>query len=165
MKFDPEVFISYSHLDDEPFIPGRRWVTEFHRALLVRVRQKLGDKEFEIFRDPELQGNDDFSERLCNVLHRTGVLVPVVSPGYVNSEWTRRELAEFLDAASKSGGVKIGDRARLFQGVKPPVPDDEQPPELDPFLGYEFFDRRANRAYEFDADDKACWAKVDDMAC
>ena len=33
----------------------------------------------------------------------------------------------------------IGDRARLFKVIKTPVPLEQQPAELRPLLGYEFF--------------------------
>src|SRR3954471_6976784 len=105
MIFEGDAFISYAHLDNVELIEGRKgWVANLHRALEVRVGQLLG-KQPHIWRDPKLSGNDFFAETLVERLKRVAVLISVVSPRYVRSEWTRRELAEFLKAAEQQGGV------------------------------------------------------------
>ena len=62
-----------------------------------------------------------------------------MSPSYINSKWGRRELSEFCRAAEESDGLKCGDQARVFKVLKTLVPLDQHPPELQPFLGYEFY--------------------------
>ena len=95
MKFEGDAFISYAHLDNVELIEGRKgWVANLHRALEVRVAQLLG-KQPHIWRDPKIQGNDFFEDTLVDRLQRVAALVSVVSPRYVRSEWTRRELNEF----------------------------------------------------------------------
>ena len=39
-----------------------------------------------IWRDPKLQGNDYFSDKLVGTLPKAAVLVSIVSPRYVKSE-------------------------------------------------------------------------------
>jgi len=139
MTFEEEAFISYAHLDDQSLIEGKQgWVSNFHRILQIRVGQFLG-KEPHIWRDPKLQGNDFFAETLVERLRKVAALVAVLSPRYVKSEWTLRELTEFWRAAELSTGIRIGDKARVFKILKTPVPLEKHPPQLQSLLGYEFF--------------------------
>jgi hypothetical protein len=171
MDFEGDAFISYAHLDNVELVEGRKgWVANLHRALEVRVAQLLG-KSPHIWRDPKLQGNDLFAETLVEKLRRVAVLVTVVSPRYVKSEWTIRELKEFWTAAEAQGGIRVGDKARVFKILKTPVSLDKTPPELRMLLGYEFFkvDPETGRIRELDevfgADaQREFWIKLDDLA-
>ena len=139
MSFEHDVFISYAHIDNESPMPGGSgWVSNLHRALEVRVAQLLGARP-DVWRDPKLSGNDVFAETLVDRLRRAALLLSVVSPSYVNSEWCRRELEEFVKAHEESGGIAVGDKARIFKVVKTPLPLEKFPPDLQPLLGYEFF--------------------------
>ena len=171
MNFQGDAFISYAHIDDVELIEGRKgWVTNLHRALEIRVGQLLG-KPAQIWRDPKLQGNDDFGERLIEQLRRVASLVSVVSPRYVKSEWARKELAEFWKAAQQQGGIQFGNKARIFKVLKTPVPLEAHPPELKPFLGYQFFNidpdtgrvRELNEVFGPDAQ-RDFWMRLDDLA-
>ena len=171
MNFDTDAFISYAHMDNVELVQGHRgWVANLHRALEVRVGQLLG-KEPHIWRDPKLSGNDFFAETLVDRLKRVAALVSVVSPRYVRSEWTRRELSEFCRAAEQQGGVRVRDKARIFKVVKTPVPPDMHPPELRSLLGYEFFTvhpetgriRELDEIFGPDAQ-REFWIKLDDLA-
>ena len=136
--FECDIFISYAHVDNRSLTEGQRgWIDSFHQALEVRLSQVLGaDPQF--FRDPKLAGNDYFESVLTGKLQRTAILVSIVSPRYVESEWCIRELKVFTDVAESSGGLRVGDRSRIFKVMKFPV--DENPhPELDGLLGYEFY--------------------------
>src|SRR6185295_16498448 len=99
MQFETDAFISYAHLDNVELIEGSKgWVANLHRALEVRVAQLLG-KQPHIWRDLKLSGNDFFAETLLERLARVAVLVAIVSPRYVRSDWARRELVEFWKSA------------------------------------------------------------------
>lgn len=171
MEFDSDIFISYAHLDNETLEEGAAgWVSNLHRALEVRVAQLRGVKTG-IWRDPKLQGNDFFDETIVEQLPRIGVLVSVLSPRYIKSEWCVRELEEFCRASERGGGIKIGDKARVFKVLKTPVPADQHPAEIQPLLGYEFFRtdpetgraRELDRAFGEDAQ-RDFWLKLDDLA-
>jgi hypothetical protein len=149
--FENDIFISYAHIDDTPLMPGERgWVTEFHQTLDALVKQILGD-EAKIWRDPKLQGNDYFSDTLLSALPKAAVLVSVLSPRYVKSEWCLKELEKFSNGAVSIGGVRVDDKSRIFKVLKSPVPREVQPAPLDSLLGYEFFrlDPATGRPYEF----------------
>ena len=119
MNFDLDVFVSYAHLDDAALVEDQKgWVAKLHRdARNPRLAQLLG-KSPRIWRDPKLQGNDVFAETLVDRLKRAAVLVSVVSPRYVRSEWTTRELNEFCKAAEQQGGVQIAAQVAHLQGAE-----------------------------------------------
>lgn len=139
MNFDVDVFVSYAHLDDAALGDDRKgWVSKLHETLDRRLAQLLG-KPARIWRDPKLHGNDVFADAIVERVQRAAVLVSVVSPRYVKSEWTTREVTEFCRAAAEHGGVQVHDKSRIFKVLKTPVPLDQQCPPLPSLLGYEFF--------------------------
>lgn len=169
MGFEHDFFISYAHLDDEALIAGEQgWISELHRLLEIRVGQMRGEKP-KIWRDLKLQGNDIFADTIVERLPRIAALVSVLSPRYVQSEWCNRELAEFCRAAERSGGVRIGDKARIFKVVKTPVKAERLPEQVQPMLGYEFFvydesGRPRELSREHGGKERAFLTKLDDLA-
>ena len=171
MAFENDVFISYAHIDDMALVEGQKgWISSLHRALEIRLAQLLG-RQPRIWRDPKLSGNDVFADRLVDRLPGVAILLSVVSPRYLKSDWCLRELREFIKAAEGSGGVRVGHKLRVFKVVKTPVPLDQQVPELQHMLGYDFFttDAHSGRSKELsqtgDADaQRLYWAKLDDLA-
>jgi hypothetical protein len=171
MNFEADAFISYAHMDNVELIEGQKgWVANLHRALEVRLGQLLG-KEALIWRDPKLQGNDVFAEALVLRLRHVAALISIVSPRYIKSEWTRRELAEFRKAADYQGGLSVHNKARIFKVLKTPVPLEMHPPELRSILGYEFFKidpetgriRELNEVFGPEAQ-RDFWIRLDDLA-
>ena len=166
-----DVFISFAHIDNETLSKEQEgWITMLHRALQVRLAQLLGENP-EIWRDPKLQGNDDFDQEIVSKLLQARVLVSVLSPRYVKSDWCRKELQEFIHAAERSGGVFINNKARIFKVVKTPVPRDQHPAEIEGLLGYEFFreDPATRRPHEFVKGfgrevEPEYWARLEDLA-
>jgi hypothetical protein len=152
MHFDLDVFVSYAHLDNTGFDEQQKgWVAKLHDRLERRLAQLLG-KPTRIWRDPKLRGNDVFEETIVERVRGAAILVSVVSPRYVRSEWTTRELNEFCKAAEQQGGVQIRDKCRIFKVLKTPVPRDQKSPRLRSLLGYEFFgvDPESGNFREFD---------------
>src|SRR5262245_58674316 len=93
--FEHDLFISYAHIDNEPLhdrLPG--WVELLHKRLGIRLAQLLG-RESRIWRDSRLTRTDPFPPELLDQLSRAALLVSVLSPRYVNSDWCLRELNEF----------------------------------------------------------------------
>src|SRR5438093_7350401 len=94
-KFENDLFVSYAHIDDQVIAEGQTgWIATLHRALEVRLGQLLGH-EPKIWRDPKLQGNDVFADKLVERLPSVAALISILSPRYVKSEWCLRELSEF----------------------------------------------------------------------
>jgi hypothetical protein len=159
-----DVFISYSHFDDQP-LAQTGWVAEFHRMLEIRLSQLLGEQPA-IFRDPKLRGNDYFDDVLLNALPKVALLVTVLSPRYIKSEWCVKELEEFCRAAQAAAGLRVGDRSRIFKVIKTHVPRDKHLWELSGLTGYEFFreDPSTGRPKEFLHGSHEFWARLDDLA-
>ena len=168
--FENDIFISYAHIDNETFREGEKgWIAKLHRALELRVAQLYG-KQPRIWRDPKLQGNDAFADRLSHEVPKTALLVSVISPRYLRSDWCRRELQTFISASEQSGGLCVADRSRVFKVVKTPIPVEKQPSSLQQMLGYEFFmlDPVTGRPSELTPDDpeiqRQYWSRLDDLA-
>lgn len=138
MGFDNHIFISYAHVDNME-LGGSEWVTEFDRDL-QRVLHQLWGKRPSIWRDPKLQGNDYFADEIVEQFPTVALLVSVVSPRYVQSEWCLKELKAFCEAAEQNGGIRRGNKGRIFKVIKMPIDLEQQPKEIQGFLGYEFFD-------------------------
>ncbi len=142
MRFDPHAFISYAHLDNEPLLHGKPcWVNVFHAALQVKLRQWLGE-DVTIWRDDKLRGDDVFGQEILDRLGGAGILVSVVTPRYLASEWCKRELDAFAVAAEKTGGIVVRNHSRVLKVLKTPLPIDAKVPGLlDSTLGVKFYSR------------------------
>lgn len=102
--YENDVFISYSHTDNDPVIKGEQgWVDFFEDLLLKRLRVRLG-KEIVIFRDPQLRRYGKFSDQLAEKISTSAVFICILSPRYVQSDWCKRELSEFY---TRAGGDRI----------------------------------------------------------
>ena len=170
-NFEYDIFISYAHIDNQPLDVGLKgWVETLHDRLRVRLAQLLGE-EARIWRDLKLQGNDVFAETLIGNIAKAAILVSIISPRYVKSEWCLRELDKFCELAKMNIGLQIGDKLRIFKVVKTHIPHEQHPGMLQGSLGYEFYeyDQARNRAKEFSSEivparDIRYWEKLDDLA-
>ncbi|MHC4070957.1 MAG: toll/interleukin-1 receptor domain-containing protein [Planctomycetota bacterium] len=140
MSFEKHLFISYAHIDNQPLIPEQQgWITRFHASLEALLSMRMGGKAH-IWRDDKLQGNDVFADEIVDQFAQTAVLVSVLTPRYLNSEWCSKEVAEFCKRAEQSGGIVIENKARIFKVLKTPVDTQESLPSVvKDVLGYEFF--------------------------
>src|SRR5260370_5620353 len=140
MRFEKHLFISYAHIDNEPLTPQQQgWITRFHASLEAVMSMRLGGKA-RIWGGNKLQGNDVFSDEIVDQFGHTAVLVSVLTPRYLNSEWCNKEVAEFCKRAEQSGGMIVANKARIFKVLKAPVETQESLPQVvKDVLGYEFF--------------------------
>ncbi|MEE8586692.1 MAG: hypothetical protein V3T83_17770 [Acidobacteriota bacterium] len=140
MKFEKHVFISYANIDNQPLPTSQQgWISLFHAALEGMLSTRLG-RRAEIWRDPKLTGNDIFANEIVDQFPKTAILVSVLTPRYLESEWCIREIAEFCKAAEKSGGLIVGNKSRALKVVKIPIDSEELLPLiLKETLGYEFY--------------------------
>lgn len=171
MSFEKDIFISYAHIDDQPLVEGERgWVSEFHRSLEIRLAQLLGYQPT-IWRDIDLDGNHVFNEEILAQLPGIAIMVSVISPRYVKSEWCLREVNEFIKATEKNIGLNINNRSRIFKAIKTPVGITQYPPPIQSVLGYEFFrlDPEGKRINEFShifgpEAQRDYWTRLNDIA-
>src|SRR5712692_9171409 len=169
--FEDEIFISYAHIDNEPLAQGQHgWIQLLDERLRIRLTQLLGEPA-RVWRDPKLQGNDEFSNTLLTKISKVGLLVSVLSPRYLKSEWCLKELGEFCHQAELQGGLRLNDKSRVFKVVKTFIPRQHHPEQLQGLIGYEFYeyDEISERAREFSPEidpnrDARYWEKLEDLA-
>jgi hypothetical protein len=151
MNFEQNLFISFTHLDNQPLTEGEKgWITRFHATLKNILSTRIG-REAKIWRDARLAGCDVFSEEIIAQLKQSAVLVSIVSSRYLRSEWCRREVHEFCETARLTTGLIVGQKLRLLKVIKTPVDTPERlPAPLMEVLGYEFFDYKDGVPLEFD---------------
>lgn len=152
MRFEKHLFISYAHIDNEPLTPEQKgWITRFHASLEALLSMRMGGKAM-IWRDNKLQGNDVFADEIVAQFSQTAVLVSVLTPRYLNSDWCTREVAEFCKRAEESGGMVVENKARIFKVLKAPVDtQDSLPAVVKDVLGYEFFTIEDGAPLELDS--------------
>ena len=152
MRFEKHLFISYAHIDNEPLTPEQKgWITRFHASLEALLSMRMGGKAM-IWRDNKLQGNDVFADEIVAQFSRTAVLVSVLTPRYLNSDWCTKEVAEFCKRAEESGGMVVENKARIFKVLKAPVDtQDSLPAVVKDVLGYEFFTIEDGTPLELDS--------------
>ena len=109
MHFEKDLFISYAHIDNKPLTPEQHgWITRFHGSLETLLSMRMGGKA-RIWRDDKLRGNDVFANEIVEQFAQTAVLVSVLTPRYLNSEWCNKEVAEFCKCAEENGGLVVNN--------------------------------------------------------
>jgi hypothetical protein len=171
MSTQDDVFISYRHLDNELLDEqGKGWIDNFHDRFESILGEALGYQPL-IWRDSRLQGNAYFGDVLEERIKNTAVVISILSPGYLQSEWCMGELREFCRLAEKTGGLAVGDNMRAFKVVKTHIERAQHPAEFQKQLGYEFYeiDKMTQRPVAFGQElgrnrDQRYWSKLDDLA-
>ena len=171
MRFAKDIFISYAHIDDESLVESQKgWITEFHRALDIRLAQLLGRRPV-IWRDPSLHGNHIFDKQIVDQFEQVAIMISILTPRYVKSEWCVREASEFYDVCNNNIGFGINNQARIFKVIKTPVKVELHPEKIRNILGYEFYttDLVTGRLKELsqmfgENSERSYWSKLDDLA-
>jgi TIR domain/Domain of unknown function (DUF4062) len=165
MSYDYDLFISYAHIDDlSPFGGEKGWISLLHERLSVLLSQALG-YEVNIWRDGHsLQGNDELGGAIGEGVTRSLLLLPVISPRYVQSDWCNREVNAFHAAPPPGHTAAPAFRSRVFKVVKTPLPvhlRDSEPEHIRNLIGYQFYgeDESSGVLTEFSPDpsDKQYW--------
>ncbi len=140
MKFEKHLFISYAHLDNLPLTEQQQgWVTKLHASLSAMLSMRLG-RRAEIWRDVKLAGNDIFADEIVDQFPKTALLISVITPRYVESEWCTREAREFARKAQTTGGLLVDNKSRILKVIKMPTDREDPLPEVMKMsLGYPFY--------------------------
>ena len=171
MQFPTDIFISYAHIDDESLIQNQKgWISEFHRALDIRLAQLLGRRPV-IWRDDSLQGNDVFDKQIVDQFSKVAIMISIITPRYVKSDWCIKEVDEFFNTSKTNIGFTVSNKARIFKVIKTPVRVEQHPEKISGVLGYEFYnnDPVTGRVKELtqtfgNETERLYWEKLDDLA-
>jgi len=142
MKFDYHLFISYAHVDNKPTSDDSKgWVTRFHKCLESYLGHYVGE-DARIWRDDKVRGNDEFGKETMEQLPQSAILLSILSPRYLKSDWCIKEVNTFCRKANQSTGLKIGNKYRVFRVHTMSVGRnalDVFPDISDKSIGYEFY--------------------------
>lgn len=139
-----DIFISYAHIDNEALTEeDKGWISQFHKVLDTRVAQLTGEKP-RIWRDLKLGGNDMFDQAIVHQFCNARIMISIMSPRYLKSDWCMKELTQFYDNASSTSGVSFENKSRILKVVKTPFEHNDVPNEIRgvfaSLLGFEFFE-------------------------
>jgi hypothetical protein len=134
--FNNDIFISYSHIDDQA-VEGPGWVTDFHRQLAIEVEEELGER-VKIWRDQRITGATDFTKDLEKQVRGSAILLAILSPSYVKSEWCDWELRGFA-GSRRIGDLWVDTKCRAIKVFKRPA-DVSRLRVLAETEGMKFFD-------------------------
>ena len=171
MQFQTDIFISYAHIDDESLIQNQKgWISEFHRALDIRLAQLMGRRPV-IWRDDSLQGNDVFDKQIVDQFSKVAIMISIITPRYVKSDWCIKEVDEFYNTSQTNIGFTVSNKARIFKVIKTPVRIEQHPEKISGVLGYEFYtnDPITGRVKELtqafgNETERLYWERLDDLA-
>jgi hypothetical protein len=137
-----DVFISYAHNDDETYDESEKgWVERFVGELSVRLLKRLGEKA-QVWRDESrLQGGAKLDPALEDAIRGSAVLITLLSPSYVNSEYCAREIEWFHSEAGASPiGLSIGNQTRVLPVLLYNLPEHRWPEPVQGTLAVRFHD-------------------------
>lgn len=126
--YQHDIFLSYAHVDDAA-VPGSRnetgWVSTFYDVLNYEVRQRLGRADAHTpWKDDDLRYDQSLTRQLLETVRNSAILLVMLSPGYVRSDWCRRERTALLE------GVRARGDAPVLVVEKEPVDGSVLPEEF-----------------------------------
>lgn len=113
--FTNDVFISYAHDDDVP--AGAGWISQFEQRLQAFLEKNLGKKlEPKVQKDTGTVSNiGDAHQQLSDNFKNSAVLLMIVSPNYLASEYCALEREWFENAVAASGEFDLGNLKRIVR--------------------------------------------------
>lgn len=148
-----DAFISYAHIDNQPLSPEQQgWITRFHQTLHALLNMRLG-RVAAIWRDDKLSGNDVFADEIVQQFKDVALLISILTPRYINSDWCTREARLFCQEAEKNGGLEVENKSRVLKVVKTPFDThDSLPDAFKSVLGYDFYALVEGKPLELDSE-------------
>ena len=141
--FQNDLFVSYAHNDDPPWMDRPGWVTEFIQALKDGLKAK--SRDFTLWFDPKLRTGEDFNDAIGEAIASSAVFLCVLSPAYDDSTYCKKEVAAFRQQRHPSFGIRVGTMSRIQALVLDALPQEKWPPELRTTLPYCFFSETVDR--------------------
>src|SRR4051794_37639418 len=112
-----DIFISYAHLDNITASHEQQgWIEQFYEDLRVSLAQRIGRLDaIKIWWDnKKLDGSILFDQSIEEGIKKSAIMLSLVSPGYMESDYCKKELDAFYKKAQQEQlGLKAGDRSRI----------------------------------------------------
>jgi hypothetical protein len=110
----PDIFVSYARVNDQNLDgddePG--WVTTLVRYLRKQLDEKLGRiGAIEMWMDHQLATGSALDRAIEGKVRDSQIMLILLSPGYLESSWCRREMELFLGEETKR---RTGTTTRVF---------------------------------------------------
>lgn len=166
-QFGDDIFISYAHVDDEAVSEfGQEWVTDTVRCLKTELARKLGRNDaYSLWVDHDLLRSHRVTPQILDRVRQSAVLVVMLSPGYIASDWCRQEREAFFAARRDE------DAHNVFVVEIDQVDDFDRPADLADFSPFRFWAKspRGGAARQFgwprlQSDDHEYYGAVKDLA-
>jgi hypothetical protein len=136
--FDNDLFISYSHAEDSP------WIQAFEKSIGEEVSRRLG-LEISVWQDASrLRVGNNWNVEIENGVQRSAAFLAVLSPSYENSDWCKRERDFFRQSFTAPGAFENSNR--FFKVLKTPWQNDEHQYFLSAIQSLDFFRRNKGPA-------------------
>ena len=137
--YDGSVFISYARADNQkpPFEDSvEGWVTFFWYQLRFELTN-AGVHQAKLWLDRyEIEPAEDFTDKIEAALREARLIVPILSPNWVQRDWCKKEVIRFCELRANDPDVK--DSIVPVVKLEPPS-DAILPLPLLNRAGYRFF--------------------------
>jgi hypothetical protein len=114
VRLPPVGFWSYSRLDDE--LSGGK-LSAIRRLLQAELQQQYGKDRIQIFQDAAaISHGAEWEQEIGASLSRSTFFIPIITPGFIQSEWCCREVAMFLQRERELFAYypELRSRSRIF---------------------------------------------------
>lgn len=131
-----DIFVSYAHVDNSP-LPGAEqgWVSTLINGLRNHLGQKLGRADaYQLWLDNHEPTNAQLIANRQQHISNSALLLLILSPAYVASEYCMLELNHFIT----QHGIETG---RIFIIEHDYIEAEERPNSLESIMGYPFWIR------------------------
>ena len=134
-SYEHDIFVSYAHVNDIPDPNVKKgWVTTLVEGLRSRLTQNLGREEkYSLWTDHQLARYVQITPEIMDTLQKTAILLVILSPGYIESEWCQRERNAYLNMVQERAGSDLGVFIVEYTKI------DERPAEFKDVSGYRFW--------------------------
>jgi hypothetical protein len=131
--FENDLFISYAHADDLP------WIQAFEKGLGEELARRLGHG-VSVWQDGKrLRVGQNWQTEIETGVQRSAVFIAVLSPSYENSDWCKRERGFFRQLFPTPDA--FANSNRFFKVLKTPWENDGHKHFLSAIQNLDFFHR------------------------
>jgi hypothetical protein len=164
IKHEHDIFVSYAWVDNKPMFDQQKgWVSTLVEALQTRLSQELGREDsYDLWKDERLSLHDKITPEIEKVVTHSAILLVILSPGYLKSEWCKIEREHFLRA---------NPNHKIFIVERSEVPEAGRPEALKDMIGCKFWYREKKNEPVIilgdpkpDLDDKKYYQKINRLA-